>query len=122
MCRKNKRGKFRSSDGRLGNEFLFGGVLDEIRYIKEGLNLRLTSFIVIIIIIIIIMAAAAAAAAAAFQCFTLEFNLCFFKISKSIYSKIHITVPCETFSIGHFRVPKTLTFKIRLSAQPFLWK
>ena len=25
------RGKFRSSDGRLGNEFLFGGVLDEIR-------------------------------------------------------------------------------------------
>ena len=24
--------------------------------------------------------------------------------------------------IGHFRVPKTLTFKIRPSAQPFLWK
>ena len=25
-------------------------------------------------------------------------------------------------TIGHFRVPKTLTFKMRLSAQPFLWK
>ena len=25
-------------------------------------------------------------------------------------------------SIGHFRVPKTLTFKMRLGAQPFLWK
>ena len=25
-------------------------------------------------------------------------------------------------SIGHFRVPRTLTFKMRLSAQPFLWK
>ena len=25
-------------------------------------------------------------------------------------------------SIGHFRVPKTLTFKMRLSAKPFLWK
>ena len=24
--------------------------------------------------------------------------------------------------VGHFRVPKTLTFKIRPSAQPFLWK
>ena len=24
--------------------------------------------------------------------------------------------------IGHFRVPKTLTFKMRLGAQPFLWK
>ena len=24
--------------------------------------------------------------------------------------------------IGHFRVPKTLTFKMRPSAQPFLWK
>ena len=26
---------------------------------------------------------------------------------------------CRT---GHFRVPKTLTFKMRLGAQPFLWK
>ena len=26
------------------------------------------------------------------------------------------------FAIGHFRVPKTLTFKMRLGAQPFLWK
>ena len=25
-------------------------------------------------------------------------------------------------TIGHFRVPKTLTFKMRLGAQPFLWK
>ena len=25
-------------------------------------------------------------------------------------------------SIGHFRIPRTLTFKMRLSAQPFLWK
>ena len=25
-------------------------------------------------------------------------------------------------SIGHFRVPKTLTFKLRLGAQPLLWK
>ena len=24
--------------------------------------------------------------------------------------------------IGHFRVPKTLTFKMRLGVQPFLWK
>ena len=24
--------------------------------------------------------------------------------------------------IGHFRVPKTLTFKMRLGAKPFLWK
>ena len=28
---------------------------------------------------------------------------------------------CQS-SIGHFRFPKTLTFKIRLRAQPFLWK
>ena len=27
-----------------------------------------------------------------------------------------------TLLIGHFRVPKTLTFKMRLSAQPFLWR
>ena len=27
-----------------------------------------------------------------------------------------------SYIIGHFRVPKTLTFKMRLSAQPFLWK
>ena len=26
------------------------------------------------------------------------------------------------FLIGHFRAPKTLTFKMRLRAQPFLWK
>ena len=26
------------------------------------------------------------------------------------------------FEIGHFRVPKTLTFKMRLGTQPFLWK
>ena len=26
------------------------------------------------------------------------------------------------YKIGHFRVPKTLTFKMRLGAQPFLWK
>ena len=26
------------------------------------------------------------------------------------------------YEIGHFRVPKTLTFKMRLGAQPFLWK
>ena len=28
----------------------------------------------------------------------------------------------NTKVIGHFRVPKTLTFKMRLGAQPFLWK
>ena len=28
----------------------------------------------------------------------------------------------DDFSIGHFRVPKTLTFKTRPNAQPFLWK
>ena len=28
----------------------------------------------------------------------------------------------NTKIIGHFRVPKTLTFKMRLGAQPFLWK
>ena len=28
----------------------------------------------------------------------------------------------RSFQIGHFRVPKTLTFKVRPSAQPFLWK
>ena len=27
-----------------------------------------------------------------------------------------------SLTIGHFRVPKTLTFKMRRSAQPFLWK
>ena len=27
-----------------------------------------------------------------------------------------------SLSIGHFRVPKTLTFKMRRGAQPFLWK
>ena len=27
-----------------------------------------------------------------------------------------------TFNRPHFRVPKTLTFKMRLGAQPFLWK
>ena len=26
------------------------------------------------------------------------------------------------FAIGHLRVPKTLTFKMRIGAQPFLWK
>ena len=26
------------------------------------------------------------------------------------------------FPIGHFRVPKTLTFRMSLGAQPFLWK
>ena len=26
------------------------------------------------------------------------------------------------YKIGHFRVPKSLTFKMRLGAQPFLWK
>ena len=31
-----------------------------------------------------------------------------------------ITKKCS--KIGHFRVPKTLTFKMRLGAQPFLWK
>ena len=32
---------------------------------------------------------------------------------------------CQSFFpawIGHFRVPKSLTFKMRLGAQPFLWK
>ena len=29
---------------------------------------------------------------------------------------------CLPKSKGHFRVPKTLTFKMRLGAQPFLWK
>ena len=28
----------------------------------------------------------------------------------------------QPFTIGHFRVPKILTFKTRLSAKPFLWK
>ena len=28
----------------------------------------------------------------------------------------------NTKIIGHFRVPKTLTFKMRLGVQPFLWK
>ena len=36
------------------------------------------------------------------------------------------TINCMQYSepvlIGHFRVPKTLTFKMRPSAQPFLWK
>ena len=33
-----------------------------------------------------------------------------------IYAKL------RNFTIGHFRVPKTLPFKMRLDAQPFLWK
>ena len=28
----------------------------------------------------------------------------------------------NTKILGHFRVPKTLTYKMRLGAQPFLWK
>ena len=28
----------------------------------------------------------------------------------------------QEYCIGHFPVPKTLTFKMRLGAQPFLWK
>ena len=32
----------------------------------------------------------------------------------SLFAFLHV--------IGHFRVPKTLTFKMRLGAQPFLWK
>ena len=31
------------------------------------------------------------------------------------------TIECQ-WKIDHFRVPKTLTFKMRPSAQPFLWK
>ena len=31
-------------------------------------------------------------------------------------------IPNPNLSIGRFRVPKTLTFKMRLGAQPFLWK
>ena len=33
-----------------------------------------------------------------------------------IYAKL------RNFTIGRLRVPKTLTFKMRLGAQPFLWK
>ena len=32
------------------------------------------------------------------------------------------TAKTEFMLIGHFRVPKTLTFKMRLGTQPFLWK
>ena len=31
-------------------------------------------------------------------------------------------ISCRMNKIGHIRVPKTLTFKMRLDAQPFLWK
>ena len=33
-----------------------------------------------------------------------------------------ISVPSARLSLGHFRVPETLTFKMRPSAQPFSWK
>ena len=33
-----------------------------------------------------------------------------------------ICAQSQWHAIGHFRVPKTLTFKMRLCAQPFLWK
>ena len=32
------------------------------------------------------------------------------------------SAPKGPIAIGHFRVPKTLTFKMRPSVQPFLWK
>ena len=32
------------------------------------------------------------------------------------------TFPTQPYRIGHFRVPKTLAFKMRPSSQPFLWK
>ena len=42
-------------------------------------------------------------------------------VLSGIYSKDYTTT-WEISAIGHFRVPKTLTFKMRLGAQPFLWK
>ena len=42
------------------------------------------------------------------------------KICLALFPLIQPTT--NLLKIGHFRVPKTLTFKIRLGAQPFLWK
>ena len=35
---------------------------------------------------------------------------------------VKVYLQCYSPLIGHFRVPKTLTIKLRLGAQPFLWK
>ena len=43
--------------------------------------------------------------------------LLFKKVDNAIHCINHFQ---EEKAIGHFRVPKTLTFKVRLGAQPFL--
>ena len=42
-----------------------------------------------------------------------------FVINSELVMQVRRQHPC---AIGHFRVPKTLTFKMRLGTQPFLWK
>ena len=39
-----------------------------------------------------------------------------------VHSAIHLLNNRGQMTNGHFRVPKTVTFKMRLGAQPFLWK
>ena len=48
-------------------------------------------------------------------------ELRFHQTHEHLASCTHI-LPKAAGLIGHFRVPKTLTFKMRLGAQPFLWK
>ena len=42
--------------------------------------------------------------------------------SWALESEIQLKVSWIPPTMGHFRVPPTLTFKMRLGAQPFLWK
>ena len=51
---------------------------------------------------------------------SLKWNTSFvFVINSELVMQVRRQHPC---AIGHFRVPKTLTFKMRLGTQPFLWK
>ena len=51
-----------------------------------------------------------------------NFSLCLWFTVHYLYKNVSCFKPVLFIRIGHFRVPKTLTFKMRLGAQPFLWK
>ena len=62
------------------------------------------------------------------RCNSLAWPCMLAKPTRSYERKVYLPLETSYFpfclpkSIGHFRVPKTLTFKMRLGAQPFLWK
>ena len=43
-------------------------------------------------------------------------------LTHEIDCKLHVSFSVGPCTTAHFRVPKSLTFKMRPSAQPFLWK